>query len=282
MNGPGSDRTLVDRAFRVLREGPVPQGDLARRVLRLSGSPGTHGALMDALLGADARFRRDAGGNWSLADGAERPGERLDRLRYAVVDVETTGGTYADGHRLTEIAIVQVAEGRIQDVWHTLVHPGRAIPRYVQGLTGITAVHVGNAPFFEDIAEEVLDRLRGRVFVAHNVRFDWGFVTAQLGDALGEIPGGPRLCTVRMARHLVPAVRRRGLDGLADHFDLPIYDRHRAHGDAWVTARILIRLLDLASRRGLHDLSSLQEWLRRPRLQRDGRGSPGVEFPDPS
>jgi DNA polymerase-3 subunit epsilon len=122
---------------------------------------------------------------------------------------------------------------------------------------------VANAPFFEDVAEELFHRLDKRVFVAHNVSFDWRFVSAQLGDALGQVPAGPRLCTVRMARRLAPHVRRRNLDTLASHFGIPIVARHRAMGDALATARILLRLLDEAGIRGASDLVSLEALLAR-------------------
>lgn len=261
-------RTLVEDAYRLLATGPRSSAELAEHVLRLRGHGGARSAAIRALLGTDTRFVVDDSECWRLAPGAALPGQALHALRYAVVDVETTGGRYEGGHRITEIAIVEVDGGRVQEMWHTLVHPGRPISRFVQGLTGITHETVVDAPFFEDVAEEVLERLDGRIFVAHNVRFDWGFVTMELASALGEVPTVPRLCTVRMARHLAPELRRRGLDGLADHFGVPIFDRHRAHGDALATARVLVRLLDRATSRGIHDLAALQVYLKRSRKSR--------------
>jgi len=128
---------------------------------------------------------------------------------------------------------------------------------------------VVEAPFFEDVAEELFQRLDGRVFVAHNVSFDGRFVSAQLGDALGQVPGGPRLCTVQLARRLVPELPRRNLDAVASHFGIPIHERHRALGDALATARILLRLLDEAGARGASDLDSLEELLTRRRGSRE-------------
>ena len=126
---------------------------------------------------------------------------------------------------------------------------------------------VASSPFFEDIAPDLLDRLKERVFVAHNVAFDWRFVSTQLGDAVGDVPDSPRLCTVQMARRLVPGLHRRNLDSLANHFQIPIFSRHRAYGDALATARILLRLLDEAEARGIRDLTSLQRLLQ-PRGRR--------------
>jgi DNA polymerase-3 subunit epsilon len=107
--------------------------------------------------------------------------------------------------------------------------------------------------------------LDGRVFVAHNVSFDWRFVSAQLGDAMGYVPQGPRLCTVQLARHLAPGLKRRNLDSLASHFGVPVHARHRAYGDALATARILLRLLDEARNRGARDLTGLQLLLQKRR-----------------
>jgi DNA polymerase-3 subunit epsilon len=184
-------------------------------------------------------------------------------LSYAVVDVETTGGAYSRGHRITEIAVVAVVDGVISGDFRTLVNPGRTIPPRIAELTGIHDGMVAGAPFFEDVAPELLTWLRGRVFVAHNISFDWGFVSAQLADAVGEVPEGPRLCTVQMAKRLAPGLTRRNLDAVASHFGIPIHARHRAHGDALATARVLLRLLDEARAQGISDLVGLQRLLSR-------------------
>jgi DNA polymerase-3 subunit epsilon len=229
----------------------------------LSGNPGAASAAVFSLLGSDPRFEVDGRGCWSLAGEAPVPAEELGNLTYAVVDVETTGGSPERGHRITEIAVVEVRAGVISKDFQTLVNPGRPIPLRVSELTGITDEMVVGAPFFEDVAEELLRWLDGRVFVAHNVSFDWRFVSAQLGDAIGFVPDGPRLCTIQLARRLASGLPRRNLDSLAKHFEIPIHSRHRAYGDALATARILLRLLDEAQGRGVRDLGSLQELLHR-------------------
>lgn len=197
----------------------------------------------------------------------------MDETRFAVVDVETTGGGPERGHRITEIAIVEVLGGHITEDFHTLVDPGRRIPPVVTSLTGITQAMVSGAPHFEHVAEEVLSRLQGRVFVAHNVTFDWRFVADELIRALGHAPELVQMCTVRMVRRLVPALRHRNLDVVARHFGVSIHARHRAHGDALATARVLLRLLDEARGRGIEDVATLEWYLRRRgrRLQNDPR-----------
>lgn len=264
-----SRRTLAGQASDLLAAGPLHTLALAREVLRLEGNPGAASAAVFALIGDDPRFTVDAGGLWSLR--GDPLGPTLAELSFAVVDVETTGGRPAQGDRITDIAIVEVRGGEVVDTFTTLVNPGRAIPPVVRRITGIDEVLVADAPHFEDVAPEVQRRLLNRVFVAHNVTFDLGFVRAELTRALGDADLGPPLCTVRMARGLLPRLRRRNLDALALHYGIPIHARHRAHGDALATARILLRLLDEAAREGGHDLQSLNRILQRRNRQRSRR-----------
>lgn len=252
---------LLERAARVLQEGPLHTLELAREVLGLQGNPGAASAAVFTLLRSDVRFRVDRAGVWALRDRDSGPGRSLREETYAVVDVETTGTSHRRGHRITEVAIVEVRNGIVGDTFRTLVNPGRSIPPRISRMTGITDEMVSVAPYFDHVAEEVLRRLRGRVFVAHNVPFDWGFVTAELAEAVGDVPDTPRLCTVRMARRLVPALRRRNLDAVTAHYGIDVEARHRAFGDALATARVLLRLLDEAESRGIGSLGSLKLFL---------------------
>jgi DNA polymerase-3 subunit epsilon len=152
--------------------------------------------------------------------------------------------------------------------YETLLNPGQRLPPEISALTGITGWMLEQAPYFEHVADEVADRLRGRVFVAHNATFDWSFVSSELVAARGEAPNMTRLCTVRMCRRLVPQLRHRNLDVLARHFGVANHARHRAGGDALATARILIRLLDEASGRGIEDVATLAWYLRRRRQRK--------------
>lgn len=270
----GSRRgSLVRAAESMLIEGPAHTLDLARRVLGLSGHAGAAASAVFQLLGTDRRFRVDSGGMWTLDPGLAPLGHSLDEVGFAVVDVETTGGGQEYGHRITEIAVVEVKGGRIVAEYQTLVNPGRRIPAGVTALTGITQQMVAAAPYFEHVAEEVLARLEGRVFVAHNVAFDWAFVSGELTSALGSAPEMVRMCTVRLVRRFVPELRHRNLDVVSRHFGVDIHGRHRAYGDALATARILLRLLDEARGRGLDDVATLEWYLRRrgKRTRRDPR-----------
>jgi len=224
----------------------------------LTGPDGPLAAAVFALLGNDPRFLVDADGRWSLAAAPEAFGPDLDDASFAVVDVETTGGSYSAGHRITEIAVVEVRGGQIVDEYATLVNPGRHIPPFITRLTSIDHAMVRDAPYFDQIADEVHRRLEGRVFVAHNAAFDWGFVTSSLAEATGAIPEVDRVCTVRLARRYVPELRRRNLDAVTAYFGLEVQGRHRAAGDALATAQVLLRILDRVRDQGLATLDALR------------------------
>lgn len=191
----------------------------------------------------------------------------LSRLSYAVVDVETTGGSPAYGHRITEIAVVVVSEGRITEIFERLVNPDRFIPAFITELTGIDGAMVAHAPRFEEIVPDLVPTLAGNIFVAHNVQFDWGFVSAELERAVGKTPTALRLCTVRLARALLPQLPRKTLDHVAQHYgvlDVPSRyplkrgTRHSAAGDAIITAHCLLRMIDDAADRGFTTWDDIQ------------------------
>ena len=147
----------------------------------------------------------------------------------AIVDVETTGAHPA-WDRLTEIAVVEV-DGDAVTEWSTLLNPGTTIPPAIQALTGITNHMVADAPAFEDLAAEIYQRLDGRVFVAHNARFDYGFLRHEFERA-GLRFHARTLCTVKLSRRLYPDHRRHSLDSLIERHGIQCSARHRALGDA--------------------------------------------------
>jgi DNA polymerase-3 subunit epsilon len=148
----------------------------------------------------------------------------------AIVDLETTGAHPA-WHRVTEIAVVEVQDGEVVSEWSTLVNPRSLIPPAIQALTGITNAMVADAPLFEDLAAGLYERLCGRVFVAHNARFDYGFLRHEFERA-GLRFQARTLCTVKLSRRLYPGHARHNLDSLIDRHQLRCDARHRALGDA--------------------------------------------------
>lgn len=162
--------------------------------------------------------------------------------RFAVIDLETTGMT-ATADRITEVGIVMVIDGKVIEEWSTLVNPQCAIPPEIQSLTGITNAMVRDAPTFDEIADEVRGRLTDATFVAHNARFDYGFIKNEF-RRLGESFTADVLCTVRLSRRLYPEYSRHGLDQLRDRHLLSMDGRHRALGDAraaWQFMQVAIR-----------------------------------------
>jgi DNA polymerase III subunit epsilon len=160
---------------------------------------------------------------------------------YAIVDIETTGG-YAANHRITEIAIYHHDGMQVTESYHTLINPGRSIPYYITGLTGITTEMVFSAPSFDAIAKEVHSKLEGKVFVAHNAHFDYSFLKKEF-ESVGINWQAKKLCTVRLSRKIIPGLRSYSLGSLAESLGIGITNRHRAGGDAAATVRIFDQLL---------------------------------------
>ena len=160
---------------------------------------------------------------------------------YAIVDIETTGG-HAANHRITEIAIYHHDGIQITDHYKTLINPGRSIPHFITGLTGINYEMVKEAPTFEAVAKEVHGWLEGKVFVAHNAHFDYSFLKKEFED-VGIAWNAKKLCTVRLSRKIIPGLHSYGLGRLAESLGIKIPDRHRAGGDAFATAKIFDLLL---------------------------------------
>jgi DNA polymerase-3 subunit epsilon len=267
------ESTLAERALALLRIGPRSAAALCRDVLGLPEAPGVVAErLALAVLGADPRARQLPDGRWAaVVEAAGSP--LIEDCAFAVVDVETTGMRSGGSDRITEIAVAVVHGGRREVVLESLVNPGRPIPPAVRAVTNISDEMVRGAPPFAELADRLLAALAGRVFVAHNARFDWGFVCAELRRARGVVLEGPRLCTVRLARRLVGGVRSCGLDNLTRVLGLENAARHRAAGDALVTAELFARLLGLARDEGartLQDLAAI-ETRRAPAARRPRR-----------
>ena len=166
--------------------------------------------------------------------------QRQKSPEYAIVDIETTGG-YPSGCGITEIAILIHDGQRVVDRFVSLINPCQPIPVAIQAMTGITDDLVQDSPVFGDLAPRIHALLSGRIFVAHNVNFDYSFLKHHLAVA-GYALEVPRLCTVRMSRKLRPGLPSYSLGKLCGTLDIPLNDRHRALGDAEATA-ILFDLL---------------------------------------
>lgn len=158
------------------------------------------------------------------------------------VDIETSGSSPV-GDRIIEIAIIRVEDGKAVTTFDTLVNPESPIHPFTTQLTGITSEDVETAPTFSEISDEIYEILEGAVFVAHNVRFDYGFVRNEL-SRMGHSFTAKQLCTVKLARQLYPGYRRYSLDSIIERHCITCNARHRALGDTEVIYHFFQKALE--------------------------------------
>jgi DNA polymerase III subunit epsilon len=163
-------------------------------------------------------------------------------LLYAIVDIETTG-SYAAANGITEISIHVFDGNKVVEKFETLVNPQQPIPHYIQAMTGITDQMVAKAPPFEMVAERIYSILHDKIFIAHNVNFDYSFIKAQLATC-GFILNSKKLCTVRLSRKIFPGFASYSLGSLCHSLGIQINDRHRAGGDTEATVKVFTLLLE--------------------------------------
>ena len=161
---------------------------------------------------------------------------------YAIVDIETTGGS-ARLERITEIAVYVHDGKRIVDEYSTLVNPERNIPYFITALTGISNEMVEDAPRFFEVAKKIVEITEGNIFVAHNARFDYSFIRQEF-SMLGYNFKRPLLDTVSLSRKLLPGHKSYSLGNLCKDLGIEIRGRHRASGDALATVRLMELLLE--------------------------------------
>ncbi len=163
-------------------------------------------------------------------------------MKYAIIDIETTGGN-ATSERMTEIAIFIHDGEKVIDSFSSLINPEKPIPPYVSRLTGITDEMVAEAPKFYEIAREVVTLTEDCIFVAHNVQFDYSFVREEF-KSLGYSYSRDYLCTVKLARKLLPGHPSYSLGKLCEQLNIRLENRHRAAGDALATVRLFELMLE--------------------------------------
>ena len=160
---------------------------------------------------------------------------------YAIVDIETTGSHAAD-NGITEIAIVLHNGNETEGRYETLINPGVPIPRYVSYLTGITNDMVAVAPPFADVATNIFRLLNNRIFVAHNVNFDYSFIKHHF-NSIGYDWNVKKLCTLKLSRKVFPGLHKYGLGHICRAMDIPVSNRHRAGGDVNATSILFEKIL---------------------------------------
>ncbi|HEX8455962.1 MAG TPA: exonuclease domain-containing protein [Pyrinomonadaceae bacterium] len=257
------DCTFVQEMVDLLRQSGAsraPVETVARAVLQTPDlDPPTAALLVSDLLKDDWRLRITEDFELELlCEDADC--RALDETDYVVIDVETTGAKTPPA-RITEIGAYRVCGGRIVAEFQTLVNPQMPIPSFIVALTGITDAMVKSAPLFSEVAADLLRFIDRAVLVAHNAPFDVRFLNHEIARVHpGKRMFNAQLCTVSLSRRVVPDLANHRLHTVAEHFSVPIVNRHRAAGDAAATAEVFLRLLELLSQNGVRDLAAARKF----------------------
>lgn len=166
---------------------------------------------------------------------------------YAIIDIETTGNNHKYG-QITEIAVIQHDGNSITNSYQTLIRPDMDIPYFITKLTGITNHMIEHAPKFYEVARKVVELTEGRMFIAHNVQFDYNFIREEF-KRLGYHFHRKTLCTVTLARRFLPNYSSYSLGSLCSELGITVNGRHRAAGDAFATTELFEILLKLSEKR---------------------------------
>jgi DNA polymerase III subunit epsilon len=178
---------------------------------------------------------------------------------FVVVDVETTGLS-PTSDRITEIAMMKVKNGVLVDEFSTLINPLITIPAEITQLTGIDNLMVQDAPPAREVVPYIAEFLDDAIFVAHNAPFDWGFVTETTLRERGIGLNNPQLCTVKLSKKILPHLPSKALGPVTQALGITIPERHRASGDAYATALVLVKYLSFVQKK--HDLHTVGELLQ--------------------
>jgi DNA polymerase III subunit epsilon len=223
---------------------PVSPEEISTRFLSLANPNGDARGIVEKLVEGDARFFWE-GDDLRTACADSLP---LDEAHYVVFDVETTGSAAGKGGAITELGAMKLVGGEVVDQFSTLVNPGRSIDPFVVRLTGITDRMVAGAPPIDEVMGRFEEFVEGCVLVGHNVHFDCSFVTAARGGV--KLPNEV-LDTLKLARCLVPGLKRYRLGSLVSHFGVRQAPNHRALADAAATTEVFKNLLKLLRSAGM-------------------------------
>ena len=244
LGGRATAVRVVDYVMKINR----PEPDLAR-------------LLVSDLVGRDPRLTL----NEDTVEFIEWDHEQieLDSSGFVVFDLETTGAK-APPCRITEIGAYRVKGGLLVDEFHTLVNPEMKIPPFITSLTGISDEMVTDAPKFHEVADAFLDFIGDSILVAHNARFDLGFLNHEIGRVYEDYRvANPSLCTVQLSRKLLPNIENHKLKTVANYYSIDLVNHHRAGDDARATAKIFVNLLSDLNTLGIRDLGSVKKFCYR-------------------
>lgn len=243
---PVSEDVLLEHLFGVTDTGP-------RQAVWVT--------LLHQILQSSSLFAAGEADTWALT-AWQQTQRVLDEVEFVVVDTETTG-LRPGAHRVIEVAGVRLRGGEVMSSYHSLLNPGVRIPAFIAQFTGITQEMVAAAPRSHEALPGFLDFVEGAIVVGHNVGFDIGFLSYE-AQLLGQSFPIDGLDTIPLARRFLPGLKRFKLESVASHLKIPAPNRHRALGDARVTAVVLLKLLDLAEQQGITTLGQLRRRLQLP------------------
>ncbi len=257
-----SDSTLVQETLDLLRVsgGRANALQIVDVVFKVSHiDEELAGLLVGDLVKDDRRFKVIDGQTIELqVDACES--RLLGEVDFVVVDIEATGAKMPP-NRIIELGAYRIRGGKIVDNFLTLVNPEISIPRFVISLTGITNEMVKVAPLFAEVAPRWLEFVEDAVIIAHNAPFDTNFLNHEISRVYpGHRMVNPHLCTVTLSRRAVPGLANYRLDTVADHFAIPIFERHRAGSDALATAEVFLRILERLDEHGVQDLAAVRRF----------------------
>ncbi|MBV9923714.1 MAG: hypothetical protein JOZ96_01640 [Acidobacteria bacterium] len=267
------DSALVEETIKLLHAsgGRAPAAEVCANILELPDlDDAAASSLVNELIGEDWRLRvtDDGFGVEVLCEDDEC--RALAETDFVVFDIETTGPKMPPS-RIMEIGAARVNSGRIVAEFQTLVNPLMPIPPFIAGLTGIRDEMVATAPTFDEVAAPWLDFAGTSVLVAHNAVFDVRFINHEVSNVFpGRRMMNSHICTVSLARQLLPELKSFRLGALAEHFSVPHRTRHRAGDDARATARVFLRLLEHLDAHGVRDLNGARRFQKA--LPADGNG----------
>ncbi|MEK6337367.1 MAG: exonuclease domain-containing protein [Acidobacteriota bacterium] len=265
-----SDSPLLQETFKLVSDngGRAAFAEIADVVFRLTHAGDELAAsLVGDLVRNDSRFRMDRTHLAISDDSLER--RPLNEITFVVLDVEAIV-TRTRPARIIELGAYRIDKGEITAEFKSLINPESPLPRFIATLTGISDQMLAQAPQFSGIAREWLDFAGDAVLVAHNSDFDLPLLNREIERVFpGHRMRNPELCTVNLARRLLQKSGGHNLDALAEHFGFEVTDRHRAAGDAYATARVLLFLLELLEEYGVGTLADARNFRVADRLPQE-------------
>ncbi len=257
---------LLRRAHELLESigRPVAEDLLLQHLFGVTEGTGKNAMWLTLLRNAlrcSSMFEETDEHQWALLawSSTQKP---LDEIDFVILDTETTG-LRPGHHRVIELAGIRMRAGEVIGSFQSLLNPGIRLPAFIVQFTGITQEMVATAPKAHEVFPDFLHFIDGAILVGHNIGFDIGFLSyeAQLLGYDFPIDG---LDTIPLARRFLPALRRFKLDSVADHLKIHTANRHRALGDARVTAAVFMKLLELAKKQDIQTLGHLRRRLQLP------------------